>query len=305
LDGLSGIFPPELTRPLLVGVDAPDDAAVYELGGLRLIMTADYFPPVVDDAYEYGAIAAANALSDVFAMGGRPLLALNLATFPEDMPPSLQAAILRGGAEKVREAGAVVGGGHTTRGDEPNFGLAVLGVVEGELIRKGGARPGDALYLTKALGTGVITTAGKAGKARDADLRAAVASMMTLNRDASLAARQAGVRSGTDVTGFSLLGHGLEMAEASRVCLRISASAVPFLPGARDYGTYPGGTKNNERYFNDRVRFAPQVDETTRHLLFSPETAGGLLLAVPAGQGLPLGVRIGEVAPGEGIEVIP
>lgn len=307
--GLSDLFPAELTAPLLVGLDDPDDAAVYRLDGTTIVVTADYFPPVVDDAYAYGAIAAANALSDVYAMGGQPLLALNLACLPDDMPPEVAAAILRGGAEKVREAGAVLAGGHTTQGDEPTYGLAVVGRVdERRLVRKAGACPGDVLVLTKPLGSGVVTTAAKQGVAGLADLRAAIASMSRLNRDASLAAARAGVRCGTDVTGFGLLGHALELARASGVELAFDALRLPFLPGARDYATFPGGEANNRAFFGDRVTFAEDVDDLTRRLAFSPETAGGLLLAVPpAGLGelADVGLPVGRVEPGSGVRVGP
>jgi selenide,water dikinase len=312
--GLQGIFPPEAARNLLVGLDEPDDAAVYRLDGTALIFTADYFPPVVDEPRAYGAIAAANALSDVYAMGGQPILALNLAAFPDDMPPEVAGAIMRGGAEKVREAGAVIGGGHTTREDEPKYGLAVIGTVAPEqLVRKGGAKPGDVLVLTKPLGVGVVTTALKQGIADARDVEAAVASMATLNAAASAAARQAGVRCGTDITGFGLIGHALEMAEASGVRFRVRAADLAWLPGALRYaqaGAFPGGAARNEEFFAPRTRFADGVEPLVRRLLFSPETSGGLLLAVPAraADGLlaaagPGARVIGEVQAGAGVEV--
>lgn len=313
--GLRGVFTPEARARVLVGLEAPDDAAVYLLDGTALIFTADYFPPVVDGAYDYGAIAASNALSDVFAMGGTPLLALNLAGFPDDMPEAVAAEILRGGAEKVREAGAVVAGGHTTRSEEPTYGLAVVGTVDpAGVVRKGGARPDDVLVLTKPLGVGVVTTAGKRGLAAPQHLSAAVASMKRLNAAAAAAAREAGVRCGTDVTGFGLLGHLLEMAEASGVGFRVRAADVPLLPGAIECaaaGAFPGGARQNEAFFADRARVAAGVDPLVRGLLFSPETAGGLLLAVPAGavEGLRARCRasaqqtwvIGEAVAGESV----
>lgn len=319
LEGLGGLFPPELTDRLLIGLDDPDDAAVYRLDEqTALIFTADYFPPVVDDPRAYGAIAATNALSDVFAMGGRPVLALNLATFPEDMPPELAREILRGGAEKAREAGAVIAGGHTTTGAEPSYGLAVVGLVHPErVMRKGGARPGDLLYLSKALGSGVITTAGKAGLASAADIETALVSMARLNRAAAAAAAAAGVRSATDITGFGLVGHALEMAGASGLRFRLRAEAVPLLPGALAYARaecFPGGALRNEEHFAGRVHGASAVEPLRRRLLFSPETAGGLLAAVPpqgatafeeaargAGETVWL---IGEVAAGDGLELV-
>ena len=318
VSSVAGVFPEEMTRRLLVGLQDPDDAAVYDLDGTGLIFTADYFPPVVDDAYTYGAIAANNALSDVFAMGGRPLLALNLASFPDDMPPEVAAAILRGGAEKAREAGVVVAGGHTTTSAEPTYGMAVLGTVAPDaLIRKGGARHGDRLVLTKPLGVGVITTAGKRGTALPEAMAAAIASMTATNAAAAEAARAAGVRAGTDVTGFGLLGHAMEMAHAAGVELRIRAQAVPLLPGARHHaaeGAFPGGAAHNQEHFGPHVEFGAAIDPLTARLLFAPETAGGLLLAVPPHQLHVLVERctaagvgaavIGEVATGRGIHVI-
>jgi len=289
--GLRAVFAGQDTSRLLVGLEDPDDAAVYDLAadgadGQALIFTADYFPPVVDGAYDYGAIAASNALSDVYAMGGRPLLALNLAGFPDDMPEAVAGEILRGGAETVRAAEALLGGGHTTRSDEPIYGLAVVGMVPREaVIRKGGARPGEVLALTKPLGVGVVTTAGKRGQARSEDLRAAIGSMRQLNAVPAAAARRAGVRCGTDVTGFGLLGHLWEMASASEVGFRVRAADVPLLPGALEYaaqGAFPGGAYTNEAFFAEHVAAAPGVEPLLRRLLFAPETAGGLLLAVPA-----------------------
>jgi selenide,water dikinase len=310
LEGLRGAFPADASGRLLVGLDQPDDAAVYRLDGTAVIFTADYFPPVVDDAHDYGAIAAANALNDVYAMGGTPVLALNLAAFPDDMPVEVAAEILRGGAETVREAGAVIGGGHTTRDDEPKYGLAVLGTVDPDrIVRKGGARPGDVLVLTKPLGTGVVTTAGKQGTARAEDLAAAVASMRRLNREAAAAASRAGVRCGTDVTGFGLLGHAWEVAQASGARLRLELDRLPFLPGAVRYGqarAFPGGARANEAYYAPHVTFVGPVDPVLRLLLFAPETSGGLLLAVPPdglGALAGLGTPVGEVVPGEGVEV--
>ncbi len=284
--GLKGLFPPELTRNLLIGLDDPDDAAVYALGDTAIVFTADYFPPVVDDAETYGAIAANNALSDVFAMGGQPVLALNLAGFPDDMPPEVAQAILRGGARQARDAGAVVAGGHTTASEEPNFGMAVIGTVDpAHLVRKGGARAGDRLVLTKPLGVGVITTAGKAGTALPEAMAAAVGAMLASNRAAAAAARRAGVVCGTDVTGFGLIGHALELAESSGVGMAVHVSAVPLLTGALHHaaaGDFPGGASRNESFFAARTEAGAGVDPLRCRLLFSPETAGGLLLAVPA-----------------------
>lgn len=281
------LFPAELREHVLVGLDQPDDAAVYRLDAERaLVFTADYFPPVVDDPRAYGAIAAANALNDVFAMGGRPFLALNLACFPDDMPPEVAREILRGAADKAREAGTVVAGGHTTKGDEPTFGLAVVGFADPEgIVRKGGARPGDRLLLTKPLGSGVVTTAGKQGSATTEEMDAAIASMSRLNGEAAAAARTAGLHAGTDVTGFGLVGHALEMAEAGGCRFVMDTTRIPLLPGALAHGKagrFPGGAASNEAYFGARVR-APhaRASAALRRLLFSPETAGGLLVALP------------------------
>ncbi len=312
LEGFAALFPEDLRRPLLVGLEAPDDAAVYRLDAERaLVFTADYFPPVVDDAGAYGTIAATNALNDVYAMGGQPLVALNLACFPDDMPPEVARAILRGAAAKALEAGTVVAGGHTTRGDEPTFGLAVLGMVAPDaVVRKGGARPGDRLFLTKPLGTGVVTTAGKQGAASPEEMAAAISSMSRLNRDALAAARAASLRAGTDVTGFGLVGHAMEMASASGCQLRLRVADIPLLPGALAHaraGRFPGGAASNEAFFGARTRAPHDLAAPLRGLMFSPETAGGLLVAIPpAGAAafaaaLPGAAEIGEVEPGEGV----
>ncbi len=319
LQGFSALFPPELTTDLLVGLDAPDDAAVYRLDDHRaLIFTADYFPPVVDDPRAYGAIAATNALNDIFAMGGRPALALNLACFPDDMPPEVARDILWGGATKAREAGCVVAGGHTTRGEEPTYGLAVIGFVDpAQLTRKGGARPGDRLLLSKPLGSGVVTTAGKAAAAPPEVLEAAIASMSRLNAAAAAAANTAGARTGTDITGFGLVGHALEMARGSGAALRLHVEQVPLLPGARECGAaghFPGGAARNEEHFAGQVRAQTGLDPILHRLMYSPETAGGLLVAIPADRvaayreaaaaGGQLVWEIGTVVEGAGAELV-
>jgi selenide,water dikinase len=283
---LQNLFRPEDYPNLLVGLGSPDDAAVWKLDDQRaLVVTTDFFTPIVDDAYAYGAIAAANALSDLYAMGATPFLALNVAAFPADLPPELSTEILRGAAEKVREAGAVVAGGHTIRDAEPKFGLVALGMCRPDrMLTKAGARPGDVLVLTKPLGSGVTTTALKAQKAIPEDVEEAVAWMSRLNAPASRLALEHGVMAATDVTGFSLLGHGWEMAEASGVGLRIHLPSVPFLAGARGYaeqGFFPDGSADNQRYFGRRVSFTPGIDECSQKLLFDAQTSGGLLLAVP------------------------
>ena len=237
LRALDNLFPAEQHPNLLVGLGSPDDAAVYRLNDEQaLIQTVDFFTPIVDTPYEYGAIAAANALSDVYAMGGEVLFALNIAALPPDLPTDMMAEILRGGADVVRSVGAAIAGGHTIQDKEPKYGLAVTGLVHPDrILTKGGARPGDALVLTKPLGTGTITTALKRGQVAPAHLDAAIASMMRLNRVASQAAQAAGARSATDITGFGLIGHTSEMAEAAGVRFRIRFDALPWLPGALGY----------------------------------------------------------------------
>ncbi len=275
--------PPEL----LSGLEEPDDAAVWRLDGDRaVVLTADFFPPVVDDPYHYGAIAAANSLSDVYAMGADPLFAINLAGFPEDLDPDLLSEILRGGAEKVREAGAVIAGGHTIVDQEPKYGLAVLGIVHPDrILGKGGARPGDVLLLTKPLGTGVITTALKKAKVDEVDVEAAIGSMERLSHNAARILRSFGgdVHALTDITGFALAGHAHEMAHQSGVSLRIQWADVPRLPGAEKYardGFLAGGLRRNERYYAKWVSIAGSPPLTARVILFDPQTSGGLLAAV-------------------------
>lgn len=316
---LRNIFQPQDYPDLLVGLESPDDAAVWRVDASRaLVVTTDFFTPIVDDPYAYGAIAAANSLSDVYAMGGVPFLALNIAALPPSLPHDLMSEILRGGAEKAREAGVVIAGGHTIQDKEPKYGLVVLGWVDlQQMFTKGGACPGDVLVLSKPLGFGVTTTALKRDAARPEDVDEAVAWMMRLNRSAAEMGREVGVRGATDVTGFSLLGHGLEMALASRVGLRLVFERIPFIEGARTYAEqwmFPGGASDNRLYFGGQVRFAPRIDEASQMLLFDPQTSGGLLMAVPKerlnillalaeDRGEPLWV-IGEVIEGSGIEVV-
>ena len=303
---LASLFSQADYPDLLVGLGRADDAAVYRLSeDQALVATVDFFTPIVDDPYTYGAIAAANSLSDVYAMGGRPLFALNIAAFPPDLPAEMISAVLRGGAEKVIEAGAAIAGGHTIQDKEPKYGLVVLGMVDPRrVLTKGGARPGDKLVLTKPLGTGVITTAFKRDLTSDAQMAAATASMLQLNRAASEAALLAGVRAATDITGFGLLGHASEMLGAPGVGLRFYFDQLPWLPGAQQFGrdwVYPGGAHNNRAFFNPRVHFDPRIDEAMQTLCFAPETSGGLLLAVPPGNvdviqsHLPAAWVIGEV----------
>jgi selenide,water dikinase len=283
---LGEIFQARDFPDLLVGLAISDDAAVYKVNDeLAIIQTLDFFTPVVDDPYEFGAIAAANSMSDVYAMGGEVTLALNICGFPCSLAPGILTEILRGGAEKVREAGGIVAGGHTIDAKEPQFGLSVMGRVRPDRIfTKAGARPGDALVLTKPLGVGIVTTAAKGDAAEPAHIAAAAASMKKLNRDAARVLRQVGVRACTDITGFALLGHGSEMAEKGGVELRFELGRLPFLDGARRYADeqlFPGGAGRNQKCYQGRVRFADGIPEEVRLLLFTPETSGGLLAAVP------------------------
>jgi selenide,water dikinase len=316
---LRDLFPAERYPELLVGLSVSDDAAVYRLNeDVAIVHTLDFFPPVVDDPYDYGAIAAANAMSDVYAMGGEVLLALNISAFPPDLPPAVTSEILRGGAEKVAEAGGVLAGGHTIDDEEPKYGLSVMGIVHPDRVwTKAAARPRDILVLTKPLGVGIITTVLKAGIVAPAHIAAAVENMRKLNREAAHILQRIGVRGVTDVTGFALLGHGYEMAEKSGVRLRFHLEQVPFLEGAREYADmwlFPGGTCNNERAYQHGVTFAPGIEEEMQQLLYTPETSGGLLVAVPPGKLNPLTTlfdasghpywAIGEVVEGEGVEVV-
>jgi len=316
---LRDLFPAEAYPKLLVGLSVSDDAAVYRLNDqVAVIQTLDFFTPVVDDPYDYGAVAAANAMSDVYAMGGEVVLALNICGFPPDLPPQVISQILRGGAEKVAEAGGVLAGGHTVDDEEPKYGLSVMGFVHPDRVwTKAAARPGDVLVLTKPLGVGIITTVLKAEMAAPAHVAAAVESMKTLNRQAARLLLQVGVHAVTDVTGFALLGHGYEMAEKSGVRLRLRLGQIPFLEGAREYADmwlFPGGTCDNERAYEHAVTFAPGIEEEMQQLLYTPETSGGLLAAVPpeklselialfAAAHHPYWV-IGEVVEGEGIQVV-
>lgn len=271
---------------LLVGLDSADDAAVWRLNKTQgLIVTTDFFTPIVDDPYDYGAIAAANSLSDVYAMGGQPVLALNIAAFPAGLPVEMMREIVRGGAEKVREAGVVVAGGHTIADEEPKFGLVVIGIVDTQhMLTKSGAVAGDHLFLTKPLGFGVTTTALKRGLISEEELREVTGWMKTLNAGAGKLASDCHLAGGTDITGYSLLGHATEMAKASGVGMEFNYAEIPFISPARKYAevyTFPGGAFNNRLYFGTGVEFAPELKEEEQMLLFDPQTSGGLLLAVP------------------------
>jgi selenide,water dikinase len=287
LRSLEGIFHAERYPNLLIGLDVSDDAAVYRVSEeMSVIQTVDFFTPIVDDAYDYGAIAAANAMSDVYAMGGEVVLALNVCGFPPDLPACVVGEILRGGADKIVESGGVLAGGHTIDAREPTYGLAVMGMVRTDHVwTKGGAKPGDRLVLTKPLGVGVVTTALK-GEVADSDhVAEAVASMKRLNREAAEIIGRIGPTACTDITGFSLLGHGHEMAQKGGVRLQFIFEQLPFVSGATTYAEdnlFPGGSCNNQQAYEQWVDFAPGLSEEMQLLLFTPETSGGLLAAVPA-----------------------
>ena len=272
----------------MVGIETGDDAAVYRLGPeIALILTVDYFTPIVDDPYSFGAIAAANAVSDVYAMGGKPLLALNIVGFPiGKLPKELLAEILRGGAEKAMEAGVLIVGGHSIDDDEPKYGLAVTGVIHPDLVvTNKRARAGDDLILTKPLGMGIISTAIKKEKASASLVRRAVQVMSTLNRDAAEAMTEVGAHACTDITGFGLLGHLYGMTRASGVGAKIKLSKVPILPEVWELakeGCIPGGTRKNYSFLQEKeaVTWDPGIDEMTRLVISDAQTSGGLLIAV-------------------------
>lgn len=304
-------LPRTVSAEVIVGLETPDDAAVYRLdGGLALVATLDFFTPIVDDAYAFGAIAAANALSDIYAMGARPLFALNIVGFPATgLDRRILVEILRGGSEKVAEAGAVVVGGHTIDDPEPKYGLAVTGIVPVDRVRtKAGALAGDAIVLTKPIGTGVISTAIKKGAAPKDSVDAAVRSMTTLSRRASELLEGFGVGAVTDVTGYGLVNHLQDILKVSGVGARLHAARVPLLPAARELaakGFVPGGTRRNREHGEGHTRWAADVDEVMRTLLNDAQTSGGLLFTVRAddadalvgrmrGEGVQA-VRIGEI----------
>ncbi len=326
------------THPnLIIGLNPGDDAAVYLLdNGQALVQTLDFFPPVVDDPYTFGAVAAANSMSDVYAMGGEVALALNIVAFPNDLDKAVLTAILQGGLDKVREAGGIIAGGHTVTDPEPKYGLCVTGLADpARIMSKSGAKPGDRLILTKPVGTGVITTAAKNDRATPVHLQAAVDSMLRLNGPASRVLVKAGIKACTDITGFGLLGHASEMAQAGGVLLRFSATAVPLLDGALGYvrdKQVPGGTGRNREYLTHldaseseaahptgrqtelRARIEGNISHDLLTLLFDPQTSGGLLASIPiarlsevkagleeAGAGM---WEVGEVAEGRGVVVV-
>ena len=274
---------------LLVGLGAADDAAVYRVAAdLALVETVDFFPPVVDDPYTWGAVSAANAMSDVYAMGGEVMFALAVAGFPRDMPKAIITEVFRGGADKVAEAGGVVAGGHTVVDAEPKYGLCVTGRIHPDrILVKGGLRPGDRLFLSKPLGTGVVTTAAKGDAASAEVLAGAVESMLRLNRVASRVACELGAKGATDITGFGLLGHAGEMVEASAAGIALHASKLPVLPGAlalAEKGTFSGGMTRNRRHvdqvFGPRLVIHPDVPRALVSLCTESETSGGLLFSI-------------------------
>ena len=286
-EALTGLGAETAPDELIAGLNPPDDAAVYRVSDdLAVIGTVDFFPPLVDDARTFGAIAAANAMSDVFAMGGRVLFALSIAAFPEELPRDVMAEVFGGASDMVRAAGGTLAGGHTIRDPEPKYGLAVIGAAHPDrLLRKGGARPGDALVLTKPLGTGLLVSGARQGRTEAEDLATAIESMRTLNRAASEVLVANGIVAATDVTGFGLLGHGLEMARAGGVRFCFEAGALPPLPGALDLavaGVETGGAAHNRRFVQDSLEVTAGVSDELVTLAHDPQTSGGLLAAVPA-----------------------
>ena len=318
INPFGNLFSGEKFPDLLIGLEKADDAAVYKLSDeLALVFTTDFFPPIVDDPYDYGAIAAANSMSDVFAMGGRPLMALNITAMPTDLPPDMIAEIFRGGAEMALAGGCPIVGGHTVRDREPKYGLAVVGTVHpGKILYKGRLKIGDRMVLTKPLGFGLLSTANKSGVADAADFARVTKWMKTLNRTASELAVEFGSESGTDVTGFSLLGHSWEMIRDGQVGLRYDWDAIPFVDNYERYMAqeqFPGGAYENEKYYLPNVRFTDRLTAQQRLMLFDPQTSGGLLLGIApnridgfltaAAERGQFARVIGEVVEGSGIEV--
>lgn len=271
---------------LIVGNDTSDDAAVYKIDEEKaVILTMDFFTPIVDDPYTFGQIAAANSLSDVYAMGGRPVTAMNIVCFPTCLSMDVLRDILKGGADKVAEAGAIVVGGHSVEDDEPKFGLSVMGMIHpGKVTANSGAKPGDVLILTKPLGVGILNTAIKADLTDEGTYKNAVDVMSYLNKDACEAMMNVGINGCTDVTGFGLLGHGYEMAEASNVSLEIWADYIPIINKSIEFakmGIIPAGAYNNEGYIETHVHFAESIKQEIRDIMYDPQTSGGLLISVP------------------------
>ncbi len=303
---------------VLVGFETNDDAGVFVLReDLALVQTVDFFTPIVDDPFDFGRIAAANALSDVYAMGGTPVSALNIVAFPEDLDLSILEQILAGGATIARQAGVAIIGGHTIKDDEPKYGMAVTGTIDPQrIVTNAGAKPGDLLVLTKPLGTGILATALKRDRINESEIQHAIGWMTTLNDKASLAMLAAGAHAATDITGFGLLGHAAELARASSVRIAIDSEAIPVMPFVRDLvreGTVPGGSTDNANLHRQFTTFDPSVGETTRTILSDAQTSGGLLIAVTPGNvsqlledlrnAGALDAIVGEVQEGSGIVV--
>lgn len=300
LEKVLRLLPPgEVREEILVGLDTPDDAAIFQLDGeTALVHTLDFFTPIVDDPYLFGQIAAANALSDIYAMGGVPLSAMNIVCFPCSLGMDVLATVLRGGLEKVREAGAVLVGGHTVEDEEPKYGLAVTGKIHPRrILTSRGAVPGDVLVLTKPLGTGILATALKGDFLVEADMEDALRGMTELNARASEAALATGARACTDVTGFGLLGHLMNMLPEEGVACEVYASSLPVYAHVREMaamGMIPAGSYRNRDFLQGKVDFAAGVDAVDRDILFDPQTSGGLLIALPP-EGLPeFAARMGE-----------
>lgn len=275
---------------MLVGLETSDDAGVYRLNDeMALVQTVDFFTPIVDDPFTFGQVAAANALSDVYAMGGTPLTAMNLVAFPiQTLSSSILIEILRGGLSKIDEAGVALVGGHTIEDQEIKYGLAVTGLIHPQkILTNAKAKVGDKLVLTKALGTGIIATALKGGKASEEAVRKIVESMVTLNRTASEWMKKLGAHACTDITGFSFIGHALEMATASQVGMVIQSEAIPIFREAMDYaksGLVPGGAHSNRKFFSCKVEMDPKISDLLVDILYDPQTSGGLLISMPSGE---------------------
>ena len=316
---LKKLFPSSDHPDLLVGLDISDDAAVYKINDeIAVIQTLDFITPIVDDPYDYGAIAAANSLSDIFAMGGKVVLSLNIVGFPPDLPEDMISEIMRGGAEKIHEAGGVLAGGHSIDDKEPKYGLSVMGLVHPEnIFTIANANVGDVLILTKPLGVGMITTAFKGDVVDPKHLPPAVESMKKLNMRASELFSKVGIKTCTDITGFSFLGHASEISENSNVKLQFNFKDLPFHDGAKDYANdwlFPAGSCRNQKCYEDQIDFTSGISEEMQMLMFTPETTGGLLAAVPKlqlstltkffNESNELFWIVGRVVQGQGVEVV-
>lgn len=279
-------LPETKDKDLLVGLETSDDAAVYKINDqTAIIQTLDFFTPIVDDPYLFGQIAATNSLSDIYAMGGTPKLAMNIVCFPDSLDPSVLTDILRGGQDKVIEAGALLVGGHSVSDDEPKYGLSVTGFVHPDkVLTNNNAKPGDVLILTKPLGLGIISTAIKGDMVDESSYKEAIKVMTTLNKYPKEAMdRVKSINSVTDITGFGLLGHSLEMAIGSQVSIVINSSKIPIIPKAEEYanmGLVPGGAYSNKKHIGDKVYFEEYISETMKDILYDPQTSGGLLISV-------------------------